>query len=240
MTLKYSTGLRDALNELLAAATDLKTATTISFGDGTGTGGRDQVLDSGNGLAGFSVGDKLTIAGSASNNVTAEILAVAAGAIEVPAGTLATEAAGAQVILAGARGGSFKDIFKYGTFHIYTGSQPLTADSAETGTKLAEVTVGSGALTPGSETNGLRLGDSADGILGKESGQVWSGSILASGVAGWFRFYDNSVTTGQSLTAKRFDGTIATSGAELNMSNTSLAIGGTVTIDSFALTLPNS
>jgi hypothetical protein len=238
MTTRFSTGLRNALLDQKAEARNLKVATTISFGDGTGTDGRDEILDSGNGLGNFSVGDMITVAGSTSNNVTAEILAVSAGAIEVAAGTLATEAAGDTVILAAARGGSFSEIFKYGIIKIFTGSQPASPDDAETGTLLVTITQNSGSFTPGTETNGLLFGNVAAGILSQESGQIWSGVAVATGTAGWFRIYDNAAVTGVSTTAKRCDGAVATSGAQLNMSNTAITSGGTTTIDAALVTLP--
>jgi hypothetical protein len=240
MALRLSSGLRDAMLDYKARAIDLKVATTISFGDGDGTGGTDTINDSGSGLSGFSVGDMITVAGSTSNNVTAEILSVVAGKIEVAAGTLTTEAAGDTVILAAARGGSLSDLMKFGRLDIYTGSQPADADSAETGTKLVSITSSSGSFTPGQEANGLLMGAVSSFALQRETGQTWSGVAVATGTAGYFRFYDNAATTGASTTAKRFDGSIATSGAQLNMSNTSITTSGTTTIDTVTITQPAS
>ena len=246
MTLRLSTGLRDAMLDYKAIASNLMVGTTISFGDGTGTDSTDQILDSGNGLAGFSVGDKITVSGSTSNDGSYEILAVAAGAIEIPAASLATEAAGDTVLLASARGGSLADLMKYGIIRIYSGSQPVGsgdytyADAAYTGTMLVEISQSSGTFVSGTETNGLVMGEVTDSALKRESGEVWSGTAAASGTAGWFRFYANTVDDTASLTALRFDGAIATSGAQLNMSNTTITLGGTTTIDSVSLTQPSS
>lgn len=240
MTLRLSSGLAIAMLDYKAIATKLAAATTISFGDGDGTGGTDTINDSGNNLAGLSVGDKVTVAGSTSNDGIYEILTVAAGKIEVAAGSLTTEAAGDPVILATARGGSFADLLKYGVIDIYSGTQPTSADDAETGTKLLRITNGSGAFTSGVETNGLVMGEVTSFALKREVGTVWSGVGLASGTAGWFRFYANTVVTGVSTTAIRFDGAIATSGAQLNMSNTTVTIGGTSTIDAVNITQPRS
>lgn len=238
MTLRFSSGLRNAILDYKARATDLMVASTISFGDGDGTGGRDTINDSNNGLAGFSVGDMITVAGSTSNNVTTEILSVAAAKIEVAAATLATEASGDTVILAAARGGCFSDLMKFGVIDIYTGTQPTSADDAETGTKLVRITQGSAAFTSGVETNGLVMGNVTSYALKREDGEVWSGVGLATGTAGWARFYANTVVTGASTTALRFDMAVASSGAQLNMTNTSVTTGGTSTIDSVTLTQP--
>jgi hypothetical protein len=240
MTLRLSSGLRDAILDYKARATDLMTATTISFGDGDGTGGNDTINDSDDGLGGFSVGDMITVSGSTSNDGVYEILAVAAGIIQIPAGSLSTEAAGDTVVLAAARGGSIADLMKYGKIDIYSGTQPTSADDAETGTKLASITQSSGAFTSGVETNGLVMGNVTSHALKRETGEVWSGTAVATGTAGWFRFYANTVVTGASTEAIRFDGAIATSGAQLNMSNTAVTSGGTTTIDSVALTQPGA
>ncbi len=137
-------------------------------------------------------------------------------------------------------GRSFADALKNGTFKIFTGSQPPTADDAETGTELVQITLSSGPFTPGNPTNGINLEDAVNGVLSKAVAETWSGVASASGTAGYFRFYDNSMTTGSSNTAIRFDGAIATSGAELNMSSTTITDGGTTTIDSFEVELPTA
>jgi hypothetical protein len=238
MALRLSTGLRNALLDEKATANNLMVGTTISFEEGTGTDSRDRIIDSGDGLAGFVRRGKITVSGTSSNDGSYEILAVAAGYIEVAAGSLSTEAAGGTVILAGATGGSFSDIFQNCICDIYSGSQPANADAAETGTKLCTITLSSGAFSGGSATNGLNFGEVSSGVLSKEAGEVWSGVGLASGTAGWFRFYDNNYTTGASTTAVRFDGSVATSGGQLNISNTTITVGGTTTVDSVALTFP--
>ena len=244
MPLRISTGLRNAQCGANSYATALYTGTTISFGDGTGTGGNDQILDSANGLisAGFIVGDYITVVGSTSNNVSAKkILAVSAGAIEIAPALLTTESAGDQVVLAAARGGgSLDEIFRNGVLRIYSGSQPASADAAETGTLLLEVTVSGGAFSGGSPTNGLNFNGeaAASGLMTKESGETWQGTGAANGTAGWFRFYANAYTTGASTTARRFDGVCATSGGQLNMSSTAIVSGVVTTVDTFSITMP--
>ncbi len=240
MALRLSTGLRNALLDEKATANNLMAETTISFEDGTGTSGRDRIVDSGSGLGGFVRRSKVTVSGTSSNDGSYEILAVAVGYIEVAVGSLTTEAAGSTVILAGATGGSFSDIFQNCVCNIYSGSQPASADAAETGTKLCTKTLSSGAFSGGSSVNGLNFGEVSSGVLSKESGEVWSGVGLAAGTAGWFRIYDNSYITGASTTAISFDGSVATSGGQLNISNTAITVRGTTTIDSVELTMPAS
>ena len=136
--------------------------------------------------------------------------------------------------------GCVADALADGVIDIYSGVQPATADAVETAgaVLLARVTLASGAFTPGVSTNGINLDVAAAGAVSKAVAEVWSGVGLADGTAGWFRFYDNAVTTGASTTAIRMDGQIATSGGEINMSNTNIVTLGTTTIDGFVVTLP--
>lgn len=135
---------------------------------------------------------------------------------------------------------SFKDLFQDGIIEIYSGSQPADADTAESGTKLVRITESSGAFTPGAATNGLEFGDASGGSIAKASGETWSGVGLATGTAGWFRHYDNDYDTGAGTDKIRFDGAVSTSGAELNLSSTSIVTSATTTIDSYTITMPAS
>lgn len=240
MALRFSTGLRNARLDNQATVQNQITGTTISFGDGDGTDGLDTINDSGSGLGDFEIYDKITVSGSTSNDGTYEILSVAAGTIEIAAGSLTAEVAGDQVILASARGGSLKDLFRNGVLDIYSGTQPTNADTTESGTKLVRITESSGAFVPGADDNGINLGDAISGIIGKRSSEIWSGVGLTNGTAGWFRFYANDAVTGASTTAIRLDGSIATTGAQMNMSNTTITATATTTIGSVAITDPMS
>jgi len=240
MSWRLSTGLRNALLEKAAFVPNAVSGTTISFGDGDGSSSRDTINDSGSGLADFTAGDYLTVLGSTSNDGTYKLLSVTAGIIEIAAGSLVAEAAGDAIILASAEGGSYRGIFRNCIIDIYSGSQPTSADDAETGTKLCRITESSGAFVAGAVDNGLNFGQVAAAVLGKEVGEVWSGVNLATGTAGWFRIYANDVTTGASTTGIRIDGACATSGAQLNLTSTSLTVGVTTTIDQVNLSMPAS
>ena len=89
--------------------------------------------------------------------------------------------------------------------------------------------------------NGLTFGDAAAGVLVKNPAETWTGVGLASGTAGWFR-YEGSVTDTEASDATgnliRLDGNIATSGANLNMSSTAIVLGATQTVNTFSLTVP--
>lgn len=139
--------------------------------------------------------------------------------------------------LAGAIG--FAATFANGIIEIYSGAQPANADAAPTGTLLGTVTLGSGAFTPGVATNGLTFAAASGGAVSKLG--VWSFNGVAIGTAGWFRFKANAVDAGGvSAVLPRLDGSVAVSGADLNLSNISITVAAPVTIDTFTWTQPAS
>lgn len=88
-------------------------------------------------------------------------------------------------------------------------------------------------------TNGLFLGAASSNKIAKHANQVWSGIGIAAGTAGWFRFYGAAADDGsESTTLPRLDGRIATSGAEMNLSNLSVVIYAPITLDTFTLSWP--
>lgn len=92
-------------------------------------------------------------------------------------------------------------------------------------------------------SNGLRFEDASSGALAKRSSQSWTGVAGNAGTAGWFRAYGPRTDAGaldSSAVTLRIDGAISTSGAELNMSPTSISSGATQTITSFSPTIPAS
>lgn len=135
---------------------------------------------------------------------------------------------------------TFINDYKNGVLAIYSGTQPTTADEAETGDLLCLITESETAFTAGSAAGGLNFDPTpVAGVASKAAAETWTGTVRADGVAGWFRFYDNSYTTGASTTAKRFDGRIGTgTDAEMQITNTALVKDGEVTISSFPVTLP--
>jgi len=137
--------------------------------------------------------------------------------------------------LAGSTG--FAATFANGVINIYSGTQPVDADAAVTGTLLGTVTLNSGAFADGVATNGLTFAAAAAGAVSKSG--VWGFNGIANGTAGWFRLRGNAADSGLLSTAlPRLDGSIATSGADLNLSNIAIAIGAPTTVDSFTWTQP--
>lgn len=245
MSLKLSTGLRNKLLGLQATVAASFQGVNGAFVDGGA--GADTITDSGSGLitAGFAPGQVLFCKGAttAANDTAvtgAVIQGVAAGAITLLTGIVDTaEAFAAATIICAAEGGSLKDVFRDGVLRIYSGAQPTSPDAAVSGTLLLEISESAGAFVAGAFDNGLEFGDAADGAISKASGETWQDTGIAAGTAGWFRFVGNPTDDGSASTSlPRLDGSVGTSGADLNMSSTSITVGATYTIDSFTLTLP--
>lgn len=247
MALKLSTGLR---NKMLGMVAIPKAVYSEEIGGGNmafvdGGASEDTITDDASGFvtAGFSPGDLIYVYGSttaANDLVGVELTAVAAGTLTFATGSVNTaEAFAATTFIVCCKGGSLKDVFKDGVLKIYSGSQPSSPDSAVSGTLLVTVTLSSGAFVAGAFGNGLEFGDAASGAISKASGATWSGAAVASGTAGYFRLCANATDAGgASTTLPRIDGSIGTSGADLNMSSTTITSGQTYTIDTFTITLP--
>jgi hypothetical protein len=87
--------------------------------------------------------------------------------------------------------------------------------------------------------NTLQFGPPTAGLISKTS-DVWSGEVQTTGVAGYFRFHvpgdTHAADTG--FIYPRYQGAIATSGLEGDLTNTTLTDGATSTIDNATITLP--
>ena len=237
MAFKLSTGLRAAVMAKMAEPSAALCGTTLAYVDGGA--GADTITDSGNGFvaAGFAKGQKIRTFGATTsgNNKVYNVTDVAAGVLTLETGQVATsEAFPAGGIVTQAKGYSFADMMKGALLRIYSGTQPSTADLAETGTLLIEITINAGVFASG---NGLVFEDRAGGVIGKKASDVWSGTGLAAANMGWWRLYDSSVSTGASTTAIRCDGSIGLSGANMNVSNLAVTVGVLSTLNDFTVTL---
>ena len=117
---------------------------------------------------------------------------------------------------------------------IYSGTQPADADSVATGTKLVTISESGGV-------NGLTWGEALAGVLSKAVAETWQGTAVATNTAGWFRCYQSGDDPDAAETVlARFDGSVSTSGAQLNMSSTSIVIDAVQTISAFTFTQPAS
>ncbi|MEZ2293937.1 hypothetical protein [Variovorax sp. RCC_210] len=126
--------------------------------------------------------------------------------------------------------GSVKGAFATLVMRIYSGTEPVSANDAITGTLLVTLTGPSAAA--------LAFDAAVGGALPKASSQVWSGVAVAGGTATHFRLTDTADTGNASTTAKRIQGKCGTSTSELNMTSTSIASGATQTVDAGNITMP--
>lgn len=107
-----------------------------------------------------------------------------------------------------------------GRLELRSGPQPASADDPDAGTLLCLITLASGAFTPGTATNGINFDDPASAVINKAAAETWSGNAVAAGTIGHFRFKGNAVDTGgSSTTLPRVDGSVGTTGADLNLAN---------------------
>ncbi len=146
------------------------------------------------------------------------------------------------------RNGIFRATYP-GTGVVVTVLAPPGAGTAYNGLAFAITqttmtsTVGAATLAAGTAaTAGLQWGTPSGGVVGKSG--TWSFDGLAAGTAGWFRIKASSGDTDGAATATylpvRLDGSIAVSGADMNLSNITIAIDAPTTIDSLTVTMPKS
>lgn len=106
-----------------------------------------------------------------------------------------------------------------GYVKIYPGTQPTDAGTATGETELVQITLNDQAF--GSASNGVATAD-VDPAL--------SGTATAGGTAAWFRVFDS---TGTAV----MDGDVGTTGSDMNINNTSISLGQTVSITSWTVTM---
>lgn len=106
---------------------------------------------------------------------------------------------------------------------IRSGAQPANCATAASGTLLAELTLPSDWLNAASAGAKTKLG-------------TWTGTAAGTGTAAHFRIVDNAGTTCHmqgSVTA-------TSGGGDMELDNTSIATGQTVTVNTFTLTDANA
>lgn len=119
-------------------------------------------------------------------------------------------------------------IFNGGRLRIYTGPKPAGANAAPTGTLLADIVLPADAFSAASGGTGqlAKLG-------------VWEDAGAdAGGTAGWARMSQSGDTLVLDAAFARLDMTVATSGAELNLDNTNIALNQRVVINTGTITVP--
>lgn len=112
------------------------------------------------------------------------------------------------------------NVLNSGFFAIYSGTQPTNADTALSGnTLLAEPTFAATAFSAAS------AGTKTAGTITQDS------NCPATGTAAFYRLYKSDGTTAV------LDGSVATSGANLNVNTTSVVIHAAFQITSFSASM---
>jgi hypothetical protein len=106
-----------------------------------------------------------------------------------------------------------------GTIKVYSGTQPANANAAPTGTLLVTLTFSATAFAPAGATGGQATAN-----------PIGSANAVAAGTATWFRAVKSDGTT------TVYDGSVGTSGCDLNLSSVALTVGGNVSVSSFTYT----
>lgn len=134
-----------------------------------------------------------------------------------------------------------KTMFAKGAIYLYTGPQPANADAAVgSATLIGIITHNAVTFVPGGNADGLNFDTPALGVLNKPAGETWRTVCSAAGTIGWFRMVGNATDSfGASTTLCRIDGSVATSGADLNLPTIVAAVSTPITIDVFQITLPS-
>jgi hypothetical protein len=255
MALRFSTGLRNFLNEQGSVKQALNngkvyiyTGTQPTSADDAASGTLLAIISKSSGALTEEVQSTgtVTLTGGASGSInTLTVNSIAILNVTVPFNTSLTQTA---TDLAAAINNNPKNLLYIASASgavvsikgkLGLGATPngwVVASTATTITKT-DVNMAGGV----DAVNGLTFGDSDAGTLVKAANETWSGVGLAAGTAGWFRYEGALADTEASDTAgafNRLDGNISTSGANLNMSSTTVAIGATQTISTFNLTVP--
>jgi len=109
-----------------------------------------------------------------------------------------------------------------GYLRIYTATRPANADTAASGTLLAELRM-----------NATAFGASVDGVI-TANAITQDASADNGGTAAWFRVLKSDGTTAL------WDGEVGTSGSDLNLNTLTIGAGGTVSVSSLTHTIPRS
>lgn len=109
-------------------------------------------------------------------------------------------------------------LFNGGKLRIYEGAQPADTTVAA-GTMLAELTFANPAY-----------GASSAGVMAANA--ITAGTAVATGTATYFRAFKSDGTT------PLVDGTVGTSGCDINLSSVDITAGDQVSVSAFPITFP--
>mgnify|MGYP003556813008 FL=1 len=130
--------------------------------------------------------------------------------------------------------GSFKAAMDGGFIKIYAGTVPSSAnDSLGSATLLC--TISNNSTATGLTVEAVPVG----GVITKTISEVWSGANVASGTASFYRFVTAADDGTLSTTQRRWQGTVAVAGSDMNISDTALVAAAPQLIDYATFALPS-
>lgn len=128
--------------------------------------------------------------------------------------------------------GSFKQALAGTVIRVYGGTAPASADDAVGAAPLLCT------ISVDGDGTGVTLDATASGgVITKNTSEVWTGDVTASGTATFFRMEFAADTGAFSTTAVRMQGTVGLVGADLNFSSVNLTLGDARRINYFAASI---
>jgi hypothetical protein len=132
--------------------------------------------------------------------------------------------------------GSVKATFDGGFIKVYSAptAPPVDADAALPADSVLLVTYSVDGVGTGLTLAAAAVG----GTIEKNASETWKGTGAAAtpSTPAFFRYMQTGDTGALSTTAKRIQGLIGTSGADMNLSSMTITSGSEYTLDYFSLT----
>ncbi|GAA0721269.1 hypothetical protein [Dokdonella soli] len=132
-----------------------------------------------------------------------------------------------------------------GFLYLYSGTVPLTAAAAVTGTKLAKIGVNT---VPATAPAVCHFDQPTTPTLYKAAAETWSSGtsatgVIASGTATFYRYCAGTSDDGMAAdsgTNIRIQGTVGTTGTDLILPSTTITVGTAVPIGTFQYNEPQA
>ncbi len=120
----------------------------------------------------------------------------------------------------------FDAIFNSGVLELRTGTQPASANDAASGTLLWSETLPADAFAASAAGSKAKAG-------------TWEAAAVAAGSAGWYRLKQTADAASTDGTDERVDGSVTATGGggDLTLDNVVLAVGQSVTITTFSVSI---
>ena len=117
-----------------------------------------------------------------------------------------------------------------GFLEIYEGTAPVDANTALSGdTLLVTLDLSATAFSAAAAS-----GSAGSRVVTADANTISTAAGVATGTASFYRFYESDGTT---VVAQ---GSVGTSGADLNLSSTSIVLGQDVDVTDFSFTMPEN